>query len=333
MSKRHPQKISRDFSAFNTSRLLLGLVLLHAACATNLYATETSTAARPATNGFDRLHDGVTIRIGDFSRWFDGFFDDPDYAAETARARLRVKQSLTLSRHHDAAYQTSFGGALTLPRLSRRWKLLFDSSDDFFEEEDGIQEDLHGSLSETFSSPTFGLQYALAQRGLIQLDLVGGLRLKKIKPYLGPRLRHHHELSGTLSLHTSERLFWYQGDGWRSRTRFDIDQQLHYNLLRQRFTADWSEKRRAQEGVRLTATTFFVQPFDKYRALSYAWDSVYWTRSTAGWQSTTLSVAWRQRLWRRWLIGELKPFLAWEQRIDWKTNPGISLSLSLIFDD
>jgi hypothetical protein len=46
-----------------------------------------------------------------------------------------------------------------------------------------------------------------------------------------------------------------------------------------------------------------------------------------------VSVSYRQRLWRKWLVGEITPFTRWEDAYDWQTDPGIAMSVSVIFEE
>lgn len=320
-----------------TAWLLLALAGITDCSGYVFYYTNNPSSGTPAavisTNGFDNAHDVVCTQITAFSRWFDSFFEDPAYMEEEASARLSLRQSVKTSRELDDSFSTGISAALSMPRLSRRLKLMFEGQDDLIYDEEQDRPDLHSSLNDTFDSPSLGLQYSIAPGEKIQLDIHGGLRLKSAKLYIGPRLRYRRDFSDSFCIRITERLRWYERDGIRSKSELDLNQIVgENNLLRQRFSADWSEKRRSREGVRLTTTSMFTQFLKEKRALRYSLSSVYFTGGTKGWQSTTLETAWRQRFWRKWMILEVAPFLAWEKRIDWHTNPGVKVSLSVIFE-
>ncbi len=283
---------------------------------------------------FDDSRDAVSTRVGDFSRWVDSFFDDPSYTEEDAHARVNLRQAVSVSKHKDNQYQTSISASVTLPNLARRWKIVFEGNDGLDPEHLPGDAELSEAANRALESPSLGLQYTLPFWEPLDLKMTAGMRFEDASPYVGPRMRIHHALDDDWCLRVTERLRWYATNGWRSTTDFDFDRTLgDIGLFRQRLTLEWSEANQAEESVRLNVSSSLAQPISRRRALRYSWSSVYWTRRGEGWKSTTLAVAYRSRIMKPWIQYEVAPFIGWEDGLDWRTNPGLSLSVSIIFEE
>jgi hypothetical protein len=325
----------------SVSPVRLSLSRLHAAAgiillvysAVSVFAELPHEESEHVPNGWDNAHQAISTHIGFLSRHVDRFFEDSAYVEESTRTRLTVRQEASVSRNHDLGFTTHISASVTLPNMERRLRLMFDANEDVEDEFEGSS-NFSDSLNNSFDRPSLRLQYGISQSSNLSLELAGGIVLKHARPFAGPRLRYSRDISDTLCFRATERFYRYTKYGWRSRTEFDLNQSIgSRNLLRQRVKFDWSEKKQSDDGVKITFSTNFFQPLSNKRVFKYGWDTVYKTKHGKGWDSTMVSVSYRQRLWRKWLVGEITPFTRWEDAYDWQTDPGIAMSVSVIFEE
>jgi len=289
-------------------------------------------AATIMSNAVDSAHLAVSSSVGSITRIIDSFFENPNYTTEEADGRISLYQSLDITKKSSIKFRTRIKGALSLPNLSRRLKLTFTGNDDL-DIDDVKEEDIENSAEKSIEAPSFGLQYSLFNRNDIDIRESSGVRFGNLSLYSGLRFRIQGELGSKWNTKLTQRIFWYTNDGWRSNTELTFNRAVgKRNLFRQTFNTVWSENLNISEGFRYTITSSFTQPLVKTAALRYHWSSIYFTQPETGWTSTTLSLRYRQRLWRDWVTLEFAPFVSWNDTSNWEANPGAAFSIALIFE-
>lgn len=284
----------------------------------------------------DTVQGGTSTRIVSLARWVDSFFDDPEYVEEQeADARAALKQTVTFYRDLEPSYSTSVRATIVLPNLSRRLRLTFEGNDDLDPEDytGNVEESLADSTQQSLDDPSFRLQYLFLKEPDIDLGLNGGIRLNESALYVGPRFRLRGGIGSGWDAKFTQRVYWYTTDNLKTKTELRFDHLIgERNLFRQAFRTDWNEETRGSEGFRNTLTTSITQPLHNTAALRYAWSSLYLTRPDHRWTSTTLSLGYRQSVWRDWFILEISPFVRWEEQYNWGPNTGLALSVNAIFE-
>ena len=284
----------------------------------------------------DTAQGAASTRIASLARWFDSFFDDPEYAAEEAYARASISQSATFYRDPDVAYRTSIRASIVLTNLSNRLRLAFEGNDELYAEEpvgDTVP-NLPESTRQSLDDPSLRLHYTLLQRYETDLRMTSGFRLEDSSVYAGPRFKFRTRLSADWNAALIQRLLWYTTGTRRSKTELRFNRIVGTrNLFRQTFRTDWYRERDENDVLRHTITSSLAQPLKKTAAFRYAWSSDYFALPESEWASTTASVSYRRCVWRDWIILEAEPFVRWERRYDWEPNAGITFSISAIFEE
>jgi len=295
--------------------------------------TEAEAAPISAAYVADRTRKAAGSQVQRVGRWVDSFFDDPNYMADAAGGRIVVKQSIEESAKNSTQYQLSISGKLKLPELSNRLELVFEGNDDLaLDEED--PESFSDSADQSTENPSIGLRYSFLDDENLDLRMAAGVRFGNQALFAGPRFRARRNIGGGWLLRYTQDNRWYTDDGWKIKGYFDFDRRIgKYNLFRQRLGSAWAENKYASEGFRHSMVTSFTQPLTLNSAVRYAWHSIYLSHLDGGWDSTEVNLAYRRCVWRKWVVIELKPFLAFEDENDWEANPGTRLSMSLIFED
>ncbi len=295
--------------------------------------TVATVTPAPGDDPLNSTRDAIATRVSGIARWVDAYFDDPNYTGEEADARLELRQLVTVTQRESAKPRTRVRLRLSLPRISRRANLVFEGNDSLSEspsDEASATDDFDGSLDD----PSFGLEYFQRRDQRLSLNLGAGVRFGNQALYVGPRVRYEFDAGSFWLGRLSQRIRWYTGDGWESRTRAEMDRAIGKSgLFRQRLELAWVEEDQRSKGVRLNATTGYTHILANDRALRYGLSTEYRTQPHAELVSTRLSVSYRQRLWRDWIHLQITPFLSWEDRFDWQTNPGVRVSISVEFED
>jgi len=284
----------------------------------------------------DTAHEYVTSKVQGSAQWFDTFFDDPNFIAEDASTRLRVRTDAFFSQKDDAKFSANFNLKLRLPQLSRKLNnqtSLLLGGDETLDDLDSSESDsVDDALNDATDDPTIGIQYFLLLKEKYNVNLTAGVKLSGPSLFVGPRASYVQTLSNNSLLRFVERLRWYTDEGWDSRTRIDYDRSLGKRyLFRQTFEARWREERRNEDGFRLLFATSVTQRLGDRQAIAYRWNTVFKTEPHARADSTVLLAQYRQRIYRKWLYYELLPQVAFQDEHDWKANPGIKLRLEVVF--
>ena len=142
-----------------------------------------------------------------------------------------------------------------------------------------------------------------------------------------------HDLGAGWNAKLTHRTYWYTTDNLKAKTELRFDHLIgQRNLFRQSIRSNWDEEKHEDVGFRHTVTSSITQAFKNDSALRYAWSSSHQTRPDPRWTSTTLSIGYRQSIWRKWIIIEAAPFVTWEEQFGWDPKPGLAISLSTIFE-
>jgi len=286
-------------------------------------------------NIVDTVQGSASSRIVLLARWVDSFFDDPEYAEEEAYARTSFQQNVTFYRNLDPEFTSRVRATFLLPNLQKRLRVSFEGNDEGYAEDasDEIDETLADSTRQSIDAPSLRLQYFFLHRPEIDFSMTGGVRLSETSFYLGPRFKLRAGIGSGWEARFIQRVYWYTTNDLKSKTELRFDHILgRYALFRQAFRTDWDEEKHEAEGFHNTVTSSITQPIKRNAAFRYAWSSSHHTRPDPRWISTTLSVGYRQSIWRDWIIVELSPFVTWEEDFNWDPKPGITLSLSAIFE-
>lgn len=284
----------------------------------------------------DTAHDLIATRVEASARWFDTFFDDPNFVEEDVSTRLRVRTDAFFSQRDEEKFSANVNLKLHLPALSHALKskvsLLVGGDETLDDPDVAGTNSIDNALNDATDDPTVGLQYFLFANRDLNVNMTAGVRLSGPALFVGPRASYVHTLSEVMLLRFIERIRWYTDDGWESRTRLDLDRSFGSSrFFRQTFEIRWRESSRDEDGFRFQALTNLTQRLSSRQAVSYRWNNTLKTEPDIHMDSTVLLVQYRRRIFRKWLFCELIPQLAFQDEYDWKANPGVTLRLEVVF--
>ena len=102
-------------------------------------------------------------------------------------------------------------------------------------------------------------------------------------------------------------------------------------LFRQSLRADWRESRQDNQGIRYTVTSAYIHRLRENAAIRHEVASRYQTKPRTAWVSHTLRARYRRTVRYDWMFFEMSPFIAFDKEYGWHPNPGIRLSLDIVF--
>ncbi len=126
-------------------------------------------------------------------------------------------------------------------------------------------------------------------------------------------------------LRMENRARWFTDDGWDYRLRFDLERPLPRRLFfRFRPELSWYE---SKSGVYYSAQASLFQQLSKNRVLEYQANAYFETDPSHQLRESNVRLRYRQRIWREWLTLEIAPQVAWYEKDDYDTTPGILVRL------
>jgi hypothetical protein len=282
----------------------------------------------------ERARRAISTTTQSLAQRFDDLFDDPNLRAEAAQTRFKLRQSGSISARDPSDYGARVSARIALPNLSDRINLLIAGNEDVEPTEIDEEQLLDQPRDDSLDNPTIGLQYVVQKARALHTSFTVGARVSNPSVNFGPRFRYQHQIGTHWRGKYMQRIVWDTKDEWELRNRIDFDRKLGERyLFRQTLRTDWRDKRRASEGTLYTWQTSFFRTLGDNAAVSFSYTSRYVSRPAHRWVSHTLSTHYRRLAYADWVFVEVSPFLGFSEEHDWDANPGIQLTLDLVFED
>lgn len=255
------------------------------------------------------------------TEWVDSFFDDPRYLAEENRTRVKIKLGLGYSKHYDLETYSAIDLRINLPKLENKTNIFLSLNDDSdFDSDSAPIGNTDGTRTDQESTLTAGVQHFLLMGEKYNLSTEVGVSFDYL--YGGLRYRHLHPLfNDNWSGRFTNRLRYYTDDGWENKASYDIESFLGERFFtRSTITAVFSEK---EEGVPFSVVGRLYQVLNIDSALSYDVGAYFNTEPKSEVTDIQLTVRYRQRFYRDWLVFEVAPIFTFPAEYDHEFNPGI----------
>jgi hypothetical protein len=283
---------------------------------------ETMTAA--ILNFIEREKERTETLGHKAAQWVDSFFIDPEYEAEVAYSQFRVRPELYYRREQGLKPKIKLSFKLRLPNLERHVSLFggnIDGGSDFDQEVDD-------DVKET----VVGLQFLGKQREKWHASLSVGLKSSEFAGFIGPRFRYRTDWTATASFSFTQKVYWQTNNEWQIRSRFDFDVALskHY-FFRQMFDFRWRGEYSDREGYRTRVSSFLTRQLASNAGLQGEATVIFHTRPDTHVDKYVAALRYRKQTWRDWFYYEIAPQLSWEEKFDFKTNPGLRLRFEVFF--
>jgi len=266
----------------------------------------------------------VTLKVDQTAKWFDSFFDDPNYVAEDASSRVRFRPELYLREEQGTKVRVKVAAKVNLPNLNRKMSLVIGG-------DDGTG-DFENSLDDTLDGASIGLQAFGRASKKWNLSVTAGVKLDDFAFFAGPRVRYLHAIGDRSQFRFVQIFRWFTDNGWDTRTRIDFDHVFDNGMFfRQTIDGRRRADRYDEEGFRTRVSTSLIKRLSSDSGLQYEWFTIFHTKPENKIDSTTVALRYRKRYKYDWLFYEIVPQLAFEDEFDWDINPGIRFRIEIIF--
>ena len=302
-------------------------------------ATTDNVANRKAPAAHDRwtdqTHSWVERGLFDAAVWFDDFFGDERMVViERPEAYLRWKTELRWDEEEHTSFRNSVRASLSLPRLKKRWRLVFTSESTgdptaIIPEDPGNPGLNPASQVRTASTE---LVYNIFRTPRSTLDAGAGVQLK-IPPNGFVRTRFQH--ARPIALNTLGRFtataYWDAQDGYGESNQVDLERWLAPpTLLRWSNYFEITEK---GNGWTWATELSLLHKFSPKSAITFASGVSGATRPAWTAQNYQVLARYRRNVWRKWLFLEGEPYIHWPRKEDGSWNPvwGAILRAEIVF--
>ena len=281
-------------------------------------------------NGWlDRSHSWIEGGMFDVVVWFDRFFGDERMVViERPEAYLRWKSELRWDEEEDYSFRSSVRASLRLPRMKKRWRLVFTSES---------QGDPNAVIPEDPGNPGLNpasqvrtssteLVYDIFRTTHSVLDAGVGVQVK-IPPNAFVRTRFQH--ARALALKTLGRLtvtaYWDAQKGFGESNQVDLERWLTPpTLLR------WSNSFTIEEngyGWAWGTDLSLLHKISPRSAITFSGGASGSTQPAWIAQNYRVLARYRRNVWRKWLFLEGEPEVHWPRMEDGSRKPLWSLTL------
>lgn len=262
-------------------------------------------------NWLDSTHSYVSGSTDALAAWIDRFFGLPRSDIESAYSSLRLTLENDWLEGGDHNSAVRLRGKVHLPRINKRLSLIFTDESG---EDDTIDNGV-SSVVEGDEETKVALQYKAREKLRSRLDYRLGIR-SSLKARASVRYRYEMPWGEDNINRFTETLYFIDGEGFGSRSQYDLDHILASNkLLRWANVAKFAED---TDGVEWSSRVLLAKRLDPQAAVSYFVWAAGKTRPDYLNQAYGLGVRYRRNFYRPWLFYELEPAYAWrrETRMD-----------------
>ena len=266
----------------------------------------------------------IDSRVERASAWVDGFFDDPSYEAESAYSQIRIRPEFYYRQEQGASGRLKVRARFNLPNLGRRVSLVAGADD-----EDGRFDE---ASDDSVNESAIGLQFFLKETSRWNASISTGIKFNEFAAYVGPRVRFQDTVGEKGSYRFTQTLRWLTNNTSQINSRLDLNRILNSRwFFRQTFDGRWRGEDADEEGYRTQISSFLTQRLGKNSGLQYEFSTVFHTRPDTHVDKYTLALRYRKRTSRDWLYYEIVPQVSFEDKYDFKFNPGIRLRVEFFY--
>jgi hypothetical protein len=286
------------------------------------------------TAWIDRLHSRLYRLTCSSASWFDGLFGDGRYDDDYRQTHGAIIVGGRWSQYDDFSKTLKFKARVQLPQLNEKFHAFIgrDDRQDFItESQSRLYElpDRFNSTNRSFEDSVFvGLGYSDRMHKGGTFDTDAGVRLSfPMDPYVKARYRFARPFGDAILLRVRETVFWQKSERWGETTVMEWDR-----ILSKKYLARWTSSgtySQNSDGLRWFSNVTLYHLLGNERAFAYEVAANGNTDSDIPLSDYGASVIYRQRIWREWLLMEVRTGLDWPRyRLDEERRSNINVALT-----
>jgi hypothetical protein len=302
-------------------------------------APDDDTIVEASDGWIDHLHDGLYSLVWRSAMRVDQMFGPraEDWVYQD-HVRGSITPALFWDEHNGFDQKFRFGVKLPLPHLDERFDAFVGTfnRDEYVterEQQSGAIAHQHVGGSIEDDETLFGIRYRPQQGGRFEAD--AGLRLNSpIDPFVKGGYRYSRGTPERLLLSLRETIFWQHSEGFGITSRIDLEHIVDDAwLVRWTGSVTLSEETQGVHGY--TALTAY-RALGKSRAIGVQvfTDGEFDAAVPLG--EYGIRVAYRQRIFRDWLVLEIRPSVTWPKELPEESRRaswGLGIGVEMFFGD
>jgi len=292
-----------------------------------VFAESTAPTTENDAPFLDTTHKQASATLLNTAYWLDDFFNDDRVISEENKTRIKLELGFGYSRNETFEIKPTISGKIDLPHLGKRVNLLIfvSKNDDFATEKNPVSTSLLHQGSDKPEIAT-GLQYFLqeGQKYNISTTLSASLH------YLSAGIRYRYfQDFGLWQGRFVNRLQYFTDDGGENSISYDLEHYFSNQwLFRTTVAADWLFNK---DGVPHSLLFRLYQILNEEKAMLYEVAGYFNTENSYKMIDLQLSLRYRQRFLRDWLVLEVAPQVSFPEDHDRKINPGFIIKFEADF--
>lgn len=312
----------------NGKHIALCLLILVNFCAPIAHAAEQGT--EPEANPWQWLEgrrDQVSRNVTALGRNLDAWLAGEGLGDQSNETYLRVRFNQQLGSFNGYHSRVKVGGSLDLPRVSERWKLIFDSDD---QELNSLGDNALGE--ETSGQSVAGFSYQQRAGDLWQLSHTVGLRDRvPIDPFYRFKAQREHRINDAWSLGIRQKIWHYKSQGWGYDTDVAFNRELAPGKVLRVSSEIKYQQQRAQ--TEFSQSIALHNALDQYETLSYELGILGSSKPNVRIDDYYVGTRYRRAIRSDWLFLEVLPQLVVSRDENWRPEPRLILNLEVLFFD
>lgn len=287
----------------------------------------------PKINTIDQVHRSLSRNIFFLTNSIDQFFVNEKELDKDNGTRLRIFSTHSLVENVGTGSDLSFRFRLRLPYLTEKLHLAIEQRDQDIEARNQTADSLEAiDTAPVNDNIQAGVGFIEKDDDIFSFRVTGGLRFNK-SPYPFYKVRFFRDFyfGNDYEINTSLSVYWDEEDQYSEVFYIDINKKLTNGIIvrwvnEQRW-ADTDDTLRTKHGP-----TFFYQ-LSPRRFISYY--ARVFTRNRPNFQTENyrLGVAYRQRIYKKWVFYELSPFIDFPRREQFTPINGIIFKLEAVLGE
>lgn len=292
--------------------------------------SEPEDTGEPLAVWLDAAHDEISKQIIGTAMRFDQFFGDERSGEEKQTTEINIFTALKVTQGDAPEWTFPINLNVDLPRLKNRFQVMLET---LLEESD--EGDLATDKKIEPTDLKVRIRYKIFQQAMESVSFDGGIKVnpdqldtKALDPFGILRIRRTSNWD-PWALRLTQFLSWYQSDGFSAVSRFDLDRRFRTKtFVRISGKAEYAE---SMQGIHAEQVVILRQQLSRKRALGMEFKMTGRTSPAIQTDLYTVNLAYRRRVYRKWIFGSLTPEIQFDREDRFKAAPSIKGQLELHF--
>ncbi|MGF1760806.1 hypothetical protein L4D76_23355 [Photobacterium sagamiensis] len=281
----------------------------------------------------DESQYSVSDTINEYSTSVDHFIGKKeDEEALTNRSYLRIRFRPRYTHREYFDFDPNIYLKLDLPHTKKNWKLILETDPDDYDSLENKQRGISENSDSGIGGAIGGVSLQDKQLGQWKVDFGVGLKIKlPLDPFTKANLQRIDALSENWTSRIFQEIFYYHTKGPGLLTSLDFYYAVnkeHSKIIKSSTSGQFLD---SDNNWELVQQLEYYHRVNENNSIEY---EIGVSVDTGGEEENTnywISTAWKQRLYKDWLYLKISPDINFQNKFDYKANPGIMMELELFF--